>query len=648
MPNYPISNVTRRVVYTGSAGVGPYAFSFEIINNTDVAVYQNSTLLTLTTNYSVTINANGTGSITLVVAATNADNITIVGARAVERSTDFSTGGDLFANTINEELDSEVILIQQVAESNDRAIKAPVTDPTTIDMTLPVKTTRAGYVLSFNSTTGNPEVTVSVATVSTAASSAAAAAASASAAASSASSASSSASSATSSAAAAAASAASVNLTTLTSKTSATGASILPAGTTAQRDVSPLAGYIRYNSTLAAFEGYGTGWSSIVGTTDTQTLTNKTLTSPTITSPTVTGSLNAPNTFGFKNRAINGDVRIDQTNAGAAVTVNAASVFYSADMFTAFGTAAAGVFTVQQLAATPPTGFKNYLRYTVTTADATPAASSIYVTNNRIEGLNVIDFSLGTASAIAFTVSFWVRSSLTGAFSGAVNNGAFDRSYPFSFTINSANTWEQKTVTLTGDLTGTWSIANTLGLAMTIDLGTGATARSTASTWQAGAYYGVTGAVRLISTVSSTFDITGVQIETGSVATSWDYRDYQSELARCQRYLPAFIFGATSNDQIGFGQCLTTTLADCTIPFPIQTRIVPTGITISTVGNFSVTNAGGANQVLTSLVFGSVGSTLYTGNIRATATGTPLVAGNVTHLAATVASSKILFTGARL
>ncbi len=101
MANYPISNVTRRVVYTGSAGVGPYAFSFEIIENTDIAVYKNDVLLTLTTNYTVTINANGTGSVTLVVAATSADNITIVGARAVERTTDFSTGGDLFANTIN-------------------------------------------------------------------------------------------------------------------------------------------------------------------------------------------------------------------------------------------------------------------------------------------------------------------------------------------------------------------------------------------------------------------------------------------------------------------------------------------------------------------------------------------------------------------
>ena len=288
MANFPISNVTRRVVYSGSAGVGPYAFSFEIITNTDIAVYKNATLLTLTTNYTVTINANGTGSVTLVLAATNADNITIVGARAVERTTDFSTGGDLFANTLNSEMDSEVILIQQVAESTDRSIKAPVTDPTTINMTLPVKTSRAGYVLSFNSSTGNPEVTVSAAAVAAAATDAAAAAASASAASSSASSASSSQSSATSSAAAAAASAASIDLSVITSKTSATGASILPAGTTGQRDVSPLAGYIRYNSTNGLFEGYTSGWGSIVRETDTQTLTNKTLTTPTLTNPTVT------------------------------------------------------------------------------------------------------------------------------------------------------------------------------------------------------------------------------------------------------------------------------------------------------------------------------------------------------------------------
>ena len=153
---YPISDVTRRVVYTGSAGVGPYSFTFEVLANTDIQVYKNTTLLTLTTNYTVTINANGTGSVTLVVAATGADNITIVGDRAIQRATDFVTGGDLFANTLNDEFDSLVIFAQQVDEKADRGLKAPVTDPTDVNMVLPVKASRKGKVLAFDSTTGDP------------------------------------------------------------------------------------------------------------------------------------------------------------------------------------------------------------------------------------------------------------------------------------------------------------------------------------------------------------------------------------------------------------------------------------------------------------------------------------------------------------
>jgi hypothetical protein len=153
---YPISDVTRRVVYTGSAGVGPYSFTFEVLANTDIQVYKNTTLLTLTTNYTVTINANGTGSVTLVVAATGADTITIVGDRAIQRATDFVTGGDLFANTLNDEFDSLVIFAQQVDEKADRGLKAPVTDPTDVNMVLPVKATRKGTVLAFDSTTGDP------------------------------------------------------------------------------------------------------------------------------------------------------------------------------------------------------------------------------------------------------------------------------------------------------------------------------------------------------------------------------------------------------------------------------------------------------------------------------------------------------------
>ncbi len=162
MADYNITAVTRRVVYTGSAGAGPYAFTFPVISQTDIAVYKNSTKLTLTTNYTVTINgANGTGSVTLVVAATGADRITIIGARAIERTTDFVTAGDLKASSLNEQLDASIILIQQLAEENKRTLKAPQFDPAavedggTLSMVLPISTSRAGKTLAFD-TDGNP------------------------------------------------------------------------------------------------------------------------------------------------------------------------------------------------------------------------------------------------------------------------------------------------------------------------------------------------------------------------------------------------------------------------------------------------------------------------------------------------------------
>lgn len=169
MADYSINAVTRRVVFSGSAGTGPYAFTFEIIQNTDVAVYFNAALLTLTTDYTVTINANGTGSVTIVTGSsvpstpTASDQITIVGSRDIERTTDFVTAGDFRASAINEQLDSQIIMIQQVAEENKRGMRAPVYDPAlaedggVVDMTLPAKASRAGKTLAFDSD-GNPVV----------------------------------------------------------------------------------------------------------------------------------------------------------------------------------------------------------------------------------------------------------------------------------------------------------------------------------------------------------------------------------------------------------------------------------------------------------------------------------------------------------
>jgi len=163
MANYNINAVTRRVVYSGSAGLGPYSFSFEILVQTDVAVYFNATLLTLTTDYTVTINANGTGSVTIVTGTnvpstpTASDQIAIVGARDIERTTDFVTAGELRAAALNEQLDGLTIFDQQLLELTDRALTAPITDPTSINMTLPARDVRKGKYLAFNATTGDPE-----------------------------------------------------------------------------------------------------------------------------------------------------------------------------------------------------------------------------------------------------------------------------------------------------------------------------------------------------------------------------------------------------------------------------------------------------------------------------------------------------------
>lgn len=246
MADYPITAVTRRKVYSGSAGVGPYAFTFPILVQTDIVVYKNATLLTLTTDYSVTINGtNGTGSITLVSAATGADRITIIGSRAIQRTTDFVTAGDLAASSLNEQLDANIIMTQQLAEENKRTLKAPPYDPEatvdggTLNMTLPVAATRASKTLAFDAS-GNPIAGPTASEVANAQTYATNAAASASAAATSASNASSSASTASSAASSASssASAASTSASNAASSASAASTSASNASTSASNAAS--------------------------------------------------------------------------------------------------------------------------------------------------------------------------------------------------------------------------------------------------------------------------------------------------------------------------------------------------------------------------------------------------------------------------
>ena len=241
------------------------------------------------------------------------------------------------------------------------------------------------------------------------------------------------------------------------------------------------------------------------------------------------GTLNSSNDFGLKNRIINGAMVIDQRNAGAAVTTSSS---YITDRFTqAFGNASCSFQQVSDA----PSGFINSLKLTVTTGSA-PSVGSNNVILQRIEGLNVADFGLGAASAVTFTLSFWVKGSVTGTYAVSFTNSAFNKSYVATYTINSANTWEQKSVTVAGDTSGTWLTTNSTGLIVLWDFGSGTNLNTTAGSWQAGNYYRTSACTTIASTTNATLQITGVQLEKGSTATSFDYRPYGTELALCQRY----------------------------------------------------------------------------------------------------------------
>lgn len=290
---------------------------------------------------------------------------------------------------------------------------------------------------------------------------------------------------------------------------------------------------------------------------------------------------NAASNFGFKNRLINGSMMIDQRNAGASVSVSTDSLNYSIDRWKV-GANGGGVFSAQQ-STTAPTGFKNSLLITVTTVDSSIAATDYYNVQQRIEGFNVADFNLGSASAVTFTISFWVRSSLTGTFGGSLYNSSANRAYPFTYTISSANTFEYKTVTVAGDTTGTWTTDNSAGLTVNFSLGAGSTYLASAGSWTGALEFGATGQTNLIATNGATFYIAGVQLEKGSTATSFDFRSYGTELSLCQRYFcSSYTTGVTpgngaQNIRSGLATVYNSNEADSNVYyFPVTMRAAPT------------------------------------------------------------------------
>jgi hypothetical protein len=333
-----------------------------------------------------------------------------------------------------------------------------------------------------------------------------------------------------------------------------------------------------------------------------------------------TTALGAGNATRFKNRIINGNMVIDQRNAGASITPSDSQ--YTVDRFVYFATQASK-FTAQQNkgSITSPVGFSNYLGLSTASA-VSVGAGDYFMINQLIEGFNTADFQWGTANAKTVTLSFQVYSSLTGTFGGVITNSALNRSYPFTYTISSANTWTSASITIAGDTTGTWiGATNGCGIRIMWGLGVGSTYSGTAGAWAGATYFSATGATSVVGTSGATFYITGVQLEVGSSATGFEVTDYTTQLAMCQRYYYAIggnsFLNPSNNTYVimGTGKCFNTYQGDAMIPFKVMMRTTPTAATANTCIEVAGTGYG-----VTSM--GDVGSSPNAMYLRCSTAGT--------------------------
>jgi len=359
-----------------------------------------------------------------------------------------------------------------------------------------------------------------------------------------------------------------------------------------------------------------------------------------ITTSTAGGVLGAGNASIMKNRIINGAMVIDQRNAGASVSNGTGSFTYCLDRWTSYGSQASK-FTVQQVS-TAPAGFVNSLKVTSSSA-YTVGASEYFGIKQIIEGYNIADLGWGTSSGKTVTLSFQVYTSLTGTFGGTVWNGANNQFYPFSYTVSSANTWTSISVTVPAPTVGsTWYTDNSAGMQVFFSLGAGSTVSGTANTWSSSLYLAPTGATSVVGTNGATFYITGVQLEVGSSATGFEYRQYTTELQLAQRYYETsyegvkvptnntastVISGLGSTSYVGGGGG-STSQSLSSVAFKVTKRAAPTttiysytssttgvvsngwsgvdltsgsgGLAAATTNNFNIYNASGASITVNS------------------------------------------------
>jgi hypothetical protein len=278
----------------------------------------------------------------------------------------------------------------------------------------------------------------------------------------------------------------------------------------------------------------------------------------------------------MRNRIINGAMTISQRLGTSSVTPTTLFSQYTLDRWTYNGSQASKA-SVQQDAGgvTPPAGFTDYLGITSLSAYSV-LSSDFFGILQHIEGFNTADLAFGTASAQPVTLSFWVRSSLTGTFGGNLANSANNRNYVFSYTISAANTWEYKTITVPGDTTGTWLTNNGIGLQVVFSIGSGSNFTAAPGSWSASATYAPTGQTSIVGTNGATFYITGVQLEEGTAASPFENRLITTELALCQRYCVKFLGSQIYSVAPGSFNSYSTAGSQGQITLPVTMRSTPT------------------------------------------------------------------------
>ena len=354
-------------------------------------------------------------------------------------------------------------------------------------------------------------------------------------------------------------------------------------------------GKLFYKDSSGVVQTIATKASAALGGSTTGSGATVLQTSPTITTPLIdkittsvaNTSLGAGDASIMKNRIINGSMNISQYNGTSSVTPTANGT-YVIDRWSARLTQASK-YSTQQLSSSPPIGFNNYLG--ITSLSAYSVGSTDYFSiEQSIEGFNFQDLGFGTVNAKTFTLSFQVYSSLTGTFGGVFYNYSGTRCYPFSYTVSSANTWTTISITVAGDTTGTWNTGNAGACTVSFGLGAGSSVSGTAGSWGGTLYRSVTGATSVVGTNGATFYITGVQLEVGSSATGYEYVNYQTSLANCQRYFWKMSGNSGGNATFAAGQVYNSTDVRAVLTNPVPMR---TNTTVSFTGsNFAYANAG--------------------------------------------------------